>query len=41
MRILVNDIAASKTGALAILMDFYEYVRETTGKEDGLQSENL
>ncbi len=27
MRILVNDIAASKTGALAILMDFYEYVR--------------
>ena len=27
MRILVNDIAASKTGALAILMDFYEYVK--------------
>lgn len=27
MRILVNDIAASKTGALSILKDFYEYVR--------------
>lgn len=26
MRIVVNDIAASKTGALAILKDFYEYV---------------
>lgn len=28
MRIVVNDIAASKTGALAILKDFYNYVRE-------------
>lgn len=28
MKILVNDIAASKTGALAILLDFYEYVKE-------------
>lgn len=28
MRIVVNDIAASKTGALAILKDFYQYVRE-------------
>ncbi|MBR6328445.1 MAG: glycosyltransferase [Lachnospiraceae bacterium] len=28
MKIVVVDIAASKTGALAILMDFYEYVRE-------------
>lgn len=28
MRIVVNDIAASKTGALSILMDFYHYVRE-------------
>lgn len=27
MRIVVNDIAASKTGALAILLDFYEYVK--------------
>lgn len=27
MRILVNDIAASKTGALSILKDFYEYIR--------------
>ncbi|MDD3412657.1 MAG: glycosyltransferase [Lachnospiraceae bacterium] len=27
MRILVNDIAASKTGALSILTDFYEYVK--------------
>lgn len=27
MRIVVNDIAASKTGALAILKDFYEYVK--------------
>ena len=26
MRIVVNDIAASKTGALAILMDFYDHV---------------
>lgn len=32
MRILVNDIAASKTGALAILLDFYEYVRQN-GKD--------
>lgn len=32
MRILVNDIAASKTGALAILMDFYEYIKEN-GRE--------
>jgi len=32
MRILVNDIAASKTGALAILMDFYEYVK-SNGQE--------
>lgn len=28
MRIVVNDIAASKTGALSILKDFYAYVRE-------------
>ncbi len=28
MRILVNDIAASKTGALSILKDFYHYIRE-------------
>lgn len=28
MKIVVNDIAASKTGALAILKDFYEYVKE-------------
>lgn len=28
MRIVVNDIAASKTGALAILKDFYNYVKE-------------
>lgn len=28
MRILVNDIAASKTGALSILQDFYGYIRE-------------
>ena len=27
MRILVNDIAASKTGALSILKDFYDYIR--------------
>lgn len=32
MRIVVNDIAASKTGALAILLDFYEYVKNH-GKE--------
>ncbi|MCR5268120.1 MAG: glycosyltransferase [Lachnospiraceae bacterium] len=31
MRILVNDIAASKTGALSILRDFYHYVREHDG----------
>ena len=28
MRILVNDIAASKTGALSILKDFYYFIRE-------------
>lgn len=28
MRIVVNDIAASKTGALSILKDFYAYVKE-------------
>ena len=27
MRIVVNDIAASKTGALSVLKDFYEYIR--------------
>ncbi len=31
MRILVNDIAASKTGALSILKDFYQYVRDHDG----------
>lgn len=34
MRIVVNDIAASKTGALAILMDFYEYVKENCGEHE-------
>ena len=34
MRILVNDIAASKTGALAILLDFYEYVKEKGGEHE-------
>ncbi|MBR4169506.1 MAG: glycosyltransferase [Lachnospiraceae bacterium] len=34
MHILVNDIAASKTGALSILQDFYQYVRqEESGHE--------
>jgi len=34
MKIVVNDIAASKTGALSILKDFYEYLRENdTGNE--------
>ena len=28
MRIVVNDIAASKTGALSVLKDFYSYVKE-------------
>lgn len=28
MRIVVNDIAASKTGALSILTDFYHYIAE-------------
>ena len=28
MRIVVNDIAASKTGALSVLKDFYKYVLE-------------
>ena len=28
MKILVLDIAASKTGALSVLKDFYGYVRE-------------
>ena len=28
MRIVVNDIAASKTGALSILKDFYAYIRD-------------
>ena len=28
MRIVVNDIAASKTGALSILKDFHEYIRD-------------
>lgn len=28
MKIVVNDIAASKTGALSILMDFYHYILE-------------
>lgn len=28
MRIVVNDIAASKTGALSILKDFYEYIKD-------------
>lgn len=32
MRIVVNDIAASKTGALAILKDFYEYVKNNEFK---------
>ena len=32
MRIVVNDIAASKTGALSVLKDFYNYIVEN-GKE--------
>ncbi len=28
MRIVVNDVAASKTGALSILKDFYQYVKD-------------
>ena len=28
MRIVVNDIAASRTGALSVLQDFYRYIRE-------------
>ncbi|HOO29219.1 MAG TPA: hypothetical protein PLU43_12205, partial [Lachnospiraceae bacterium] len=28
MRIVVNDIAASKTGALSVLKDFYHYIAE-------------
>ncbi len=34
MRIVVNDIAASKTGALAILMDFYACVKEYGGDDE-------
>lgn len=28
MRIVVNDIAASQSGALTVLKSFYEYVKE-------------
>ena len=28
MRIIVNDIAASQSGALTVLKSFYEYVKE-------------
>lgn len=34
MRIVVNDIAASKTGALSILMDFYHYVATNDTEND-------
>lgn len=34
MRIVVNDIAASKTGALAILVDFYEYVKNNAKEHE-------
>jgi len=34
MRIVVNDIAASTTGALSILKEFYSYVRENGSKHE-------
>ncbi len=34
MRILVIDIAASKTGALSVLRDFYGYVRGHAGEDE-------
>ncbi|MBR2274816.1 MAG: glycosyltransferase [Lachnospiraceae bacterium] len=41
MRIVVNDIAASKTGALSILRDFYNYIKLSENREietkDGLE----
>ena len=33
MRIVVDDIAASKTGALSVLRDFYKAVTEYEGRE--------
>lgn len=35
MKILVLDIAASKTGALSVLRDFYAYVQNSTQAADG------
>lgn len=34
MRIVVLDIAASKTGALTILRDFYDYIRSNPGNNE-------
>ncbi len=34
MRIVVNDIAASKTGALSILKDFYSYIQENDTEKE-------
>lgn len=34
MRIVVNDIAASKTGALSVLLDFYHYLAENDQKNE-------
>ncbi len=33
MKILVLDIAASKTGALSVLKDFYAYIKESAGSD--------
>lgn len=38
MKILVLDIAASKTGALSVLKDFYSYIKESGGGSAGNDS---
>ena len=34
MRILVNDLAASASGAMSVLKSFYQYVRENDNENE-------